>query len=161
MKNEITNTSKPALQSGDQAPLEKASSSTSRDNATFMRRRSLLKGLGAAPLVMTLHNGAAMAASSTGGCVGTQPIDIEQNGCVAGSAGDHDSFLRVEVGTEGNTLGKADGYDWGASGKHPYYKEQDKNRNLCLVSVDAEGNIDKYSVESDSFTTNSCWTSFT
>ena len=55
--------------------------STAQDNAALMRRRSLLKGLGAAPLVVTLHSGAAMAASSTGACVGKRGLDPD--GCVA------------------------------------------------------------------------------
>ena len=154
MKNEITNTSKPALQSSEQAPVEKASSSTSRDNATLMRRRSLLKGLGAAPLVITLHSGAAMAASSTGSCVGKR--GLEPDGCVAGTAEGHDSFLRVEVGSNG----KADGYSWDTNGQHPYYDSQESERNLCLVSVDADGNIHTDRLEDENVVLTSCWTSF-
>lgn len=164
MKKEIDNTSKPVLRSDDQAIVDKTSTTTTQDNASLMGRRRLLKGLGAAPLVMTLHNGAAMAASSTGGCVGTQTIDdIENNGCRSGIGADHDSFLRVEVGKEpGLMLGRAEGYDWGVNGKHPYYKESDKEKNLCLVSVDAEtGEIHTDRVDSSMLTTNSCWTSFT
>lgn len=152
MKNEITNTSKPALQSSEQAPVEKASSSTSRDNATLMRRRSLLKGLGAAPLVITLHSGAAMAASSTGSCVGKRGLDPD--GCVAGTAEDHDSFLRTKVDPSGKVEG------WSNNVKHPYYDNKENDRNLCLVSVDADGNIHTDRVEEENVVLTSCWTSF-
>ena len=159
MKKEIDNTSKPVLQSDEQVLVDKTSRTTTQDNASLMGRRRLLKGLGAAPLVMTLHNGAAMAASSTGGCVGqAPPPDTDTNGCVAGTAGDHDSFLRVEV----DRSGKAEGFNWGANGQHPYYDNQENDRNLCLVSVDAEtGEIHTDRVDTSMLTTNSCWTSFT
>ena len=154
MNNEINNTGKPAQQSSEQSPDDKSSLSTAQDNTALMRRRSLLKGLGAAPLVVTLHSGAAMAASSTGACVGKRGLDPD--GCVAGTAQDHDSFLRVEVGRNG----KADGYTWGNNNQHPYYDPQENERNQCLVSVDAEGNIHTDRLEEDRVVLTSCWTSF-
>ena len=163
MKKEIDNTSKPVLQTDEQVCKDDNSTSTVNDNTRSMQRRRLLKGLGAAPIVMTLHNGAAMAASSSN-CIGHQePPDIDANGCIEGTAEDHDSFLRVEVGKEeGPMLGRAEGYDWQPSGRHPYFKEQYKDRNLCLVSVDAEtGEIHTDRVEPSMLTSNSCWASFT
>jgi len=151
MKNEITNTGKPALQSGEQAPKDKTSKSKTQDDATLMRRRRLLKGLGAAPLVITLHNGAAMASSSTGDCIGDRGLQPE--GCVAGTADDHDSFLRATVGT--------DGIPDGWSEPHPDYDPANPDKNQCLLSVDQDGNIDVDVVYSDSVVTNSCWCSFT
>ena len=158
MKNEITKTSKPVLQSDEQAPVDKTSKSISQDNAILMRRRRLLKGLGAAPLVMTLHNGAAMAASSTGGCVGQLPPPDEADRCVAGTGTDHDSFLRVEVDVENDC--KVDLPGW--TEPHPYCVDNpDPERNLCLVSVDPEtGDIDTNTVDTSMLTTNSCWCSF-
>jgi len=156
MNNEINNTGKPAQQSSEQSPDDKSSLSTAQDNTALMRRRSLLKGLGAAPLVVTLHSGAAMAASSTGACVGKRGLDPD--GCVAGTAQDHDSFLRVEV----DDNGRASGYTWGEPNeKHPFYvKNLEPDRNQCLVSVDAEGNIHTDRLEEDRVVLTSCWTSF-
>mgnify|MGYP001824483207 CR=1 FL=1 len=154
MNNEINNTGKRAQQSSEQSPDDKSSLSTAKDNAALIRRRSLLKGLGAAPLVVTLHSGAAMAASSTGTCVGKRGLDPD--GCVAGTAQDHDSFLRVEVGNNG----KAEGYHWDTNGQHPYYDPQESERNQCLVSVDADGNIHIDRVKEDRVVATSCWTSF-
>jgi hypothetical protein len=156
MKNKITNTGKPDLQSDEQPPVDKVPAPTTRDNAALMRRRRLLKGLGAAPLVITLHNGAAMAASSTVSCVGKQGFDPDP--CVAGTAEDHDSFLRVTV----NENGRADGYTWGEpNDKHPgYIKNQEPDRNQCLVSVDADGNIHTDRLEEENVVMTSCWTSF-
>ena len=156
MKNEITNTGKPALQSGEQAPKDKTSKSKTQDDATLMRRRRLLKGLGAAPLVITLHNGAAMASSSTGGCVGQLKPTLPDDGCVAGTPEDHDSFLRTTVTTDGRVIG----HGWDANEKHPYYTPG-SDRNQCLLSVNQDGDIHVNAVYDDSLVTNSCWCSFT
>jgi hypothetical protein len=98
-----------------------------------------------------------MAASSTGSCVGKRGLDPD--GCVAGTAEDHDSFLRVEVGTNGKPVD--DRFTYGSDGKHPYYDNQESDRNLCLVSVDADGNIHTDRVEDENVVLTSCWTSFT
>ena len=159
MRNKTTNKGKPAQQSSEQSSVDKTSVSTAQDNAALIRRRSLLKGLGAAPLVMTLHNGAAMAASSTGGCVGDRGLAPKD--CVAGTSGDHDSFLRVEVDVvteaDGTVVGIVDGWD----DPHPLFSSDEPEKKLCLVSVDEFGNIDKNTVNPLRVTTNSCWCSFT
>ena len=156
MKNEINNTSKPELQSDEQSSDDNASRSTIQDNATLKRRRSLLKGLGAAPLVMTLHRGAAMAAKSNhlDGCVGTRGADPK--GCV--SPENHDNFLRVKV----DENGMADGYYFTETldGSHRYYDSDNSEKKLCLVSVDADGYIHDDRVEEDRVVVTSCWTSF-
>ena len=163
MKNEINNTSKSVLQPDEQSSDDKSSLSTAQDNTALIRRRSLLKGLGAAPLVVTLHSGAAMAASSTGGCVGTQTTDVLLNGCRANDGTDHDSFLRVEVGPSGRPVNPNFNYDT-PGGKHPYWddsSQESRDRKWCLVSVDAEGKtMDYNSVDPLQLTSNSCWTSF-
>ena len=162
MKNEINNTSKSVLQPDEQSSDDKSSLSTAQDNTALMRRRSLLKGLGAAPLVVTLHSGAAMAASSVGGCVGhPTPPNTETAGCRAGTAGDHDDLLRVVVDEDG----MADDYYFSetSDGSHPYFDSENSEKNLCLVSIDTSGNTyvtNKSEVELGSLTTNSCWASF-
>jgi hypothetical protein len=150
MKNEINNTSKPVLQLDAQSS-EDNDSNVIQDNASLKRRRSLLKGLGAAPLVMTLHSGAAMAASSNmGDCVGKRGADPQ--GCV--SQENHDNFLRTKVDRSGKVEG------WSHDIKHPYYDNQNNDENLCLVSVDADGNIHIDRVKEDRVVATSCWTSF-
>jgi len=151
MKNETTNTRKTVLQSDERAPVGKASSSTTQDNTALMRRRRLLKGLGAVPLVITLDSGAQMAAqSNVGGCVG--PQDITPTGCVATP----DKWLRSEVlhsnGKDTNGI-KNKLYDNSASGD-----------NLCLVSVDSNGDVmtdgNHYVNDTSRVVTTSCWASF-
>ena len=159
MNNEIINTGKPAQQSGEQEPEDKASMPTTQDNATLIRRRNLLKGLGAAPLVMTLHSGAAMAAQSNMACRGDglTLTEIERTGIGCVDEATNDSYLRTKVGVDG----KVDG--WSANVKHPYYSDDDKKNgeNLCLLSVDQNGVIDVDEVHSDGVVTTSCWCSFT
>jgi hypothetical protein len=154
MKNKITNSRKPALQSSVQAPVDKASKSTTQDHATLIRRRSLLKGLGAAPLVITLHSGAAMAAQSNiGHCIG--PNDVEPTGCVKKA----DRWLRVEVDKQNGTVDS----DIYGTLEHSLYSDEpsEKNDNLCLINVTSDGDI--LPVDSHDpmlVATTSCWTSF-
>jgi len=149
MKNDITNTSKPILQPDEQAPVDKTSRSTIQDNATLMRRRSLLKGLGAVPLVMTLHSGAAMAAKSNDitSCRGPQPQGDTPKGCVT----DHDNYLRVKLDPNGKV----------ENVKHKLYDPSKNKEDFCLVNVDADGKIlpiDEF--DEELVVTGSCWTSF-
>ena len=156
MNKEISNTGKPVQQSGEQEPEDKASMPTTQDNATLIRRRNLLKGLGAAPLVMTLHSGAAMAAQSNNleRCVGPQ------NGTPDDCTAVKDNYLRSEVlGTDGRD---ANGI------KNDLYSNtpSEANKKFCLVSVDTEGKVwiddnnNKYVNDSTRVVTTSCWTSF-
>ena len=152
MKNEINSTSKPVLSSDENSSDDNTSRSKIQENDTLMRRRSLLKGIGAAPLVITLHSGAAMAAKSNhlDGCVGKRGEDPK--GCV--SQENHDNFLRTKVDRSGKVEG------WSHDIKHPYYDNQNNDENLCLVSVDADGNIHIDRVKEDRVVATSCWTSF-
>jgi hypothetical protein len=158
MKKEIDNTSKPSLHSDEQARVNKNSKTTTQDNASLTGRRRLLKGLGAVPMVMTLHSGAAMAAKSNNleGCVGPQNGTPED--CVA----EHDNYVRsVVVHPSGKD---AEGII------NPLYNnsEAERHKKLCLVTVDEKGDpiIDEnnertYVVEPlDRVVTTSCWTSF-
>lgn len=69
MKNEITNTSKPVLQSDGQVPVDGIPTVASPDDTALMRRRKLLKtGIVAVPAVMTLHSSVAAAGSACISC---------------------------------------------------------------------------------------------
>ena len=152
MKNEITNSGIPAQQSTAQASVDKVTSSTKQGDSTLMRRRRLLKGLGAAPLVITLKCGADIAADSSMRCVGLVS-EADTDACVL--PGNEDDYLRVSVNTDGTVDGYGDDI-------HTLY-ELGSDKTQCLVSVDASGDIKFTESEYDpnSLATNSCWCSFT
>jgi len=152
MKNETTNTRKTVLQPDGKSPVDKTSRSATKDGTVSMRRRKLLKGLGAVPVVITLHSGAAMAASSTGACVG--PRGLAPQGCLTGTGGDHDNFLRTLVNPDGTVPG------WDQSITYPGY-DPGSDANQCLVSVDENGVVITNEVIDERVVLISCWNSFT
>ena len=65
MKDEITNTGKPAQQPAEQTPVDKTLNVVLHDGTTLERRRSLIKkGIVAVPTVITLQSGMAVAGSN-------------------------------------------------------------------------------------------------
>jgi hypothetical protein len=150
MKKEIDNTSKPVLQTDEQACKDNQSKSTDQSKARSMQRRRLLKGLGAAPMVMTLHSGAAMAAKSNDitSCRGTRGGDTPK---VCVEEGHKDNYVRVKLGPNG----KIDNV------RHKAYEPSKPNEDVCLINVNANGDplpIDEFNP--DLVVTGSCWASF-
>ena len=114
-----------------------------------MQRRRLLKGLGAAPMVITLHRGAAMAAKSNDITSCRGPQGDTPKVCV--EEGQAHNYVRVKLGPNGKIHNV----------RHKAYEPSKSNEDVCLVNVDADGNIlpiDEFDPEL--VVTGSCWTSF-
>ncbi len=117
---------------------------------TFATRRRVLKGLGVAPVVYTLSNGSALAATSSHQCLSNQAVDTQPDCAVINAAipntppdnqwvwdkqpqppGSETHWcVRYAEEDAGFTTYSTTGYDWRFGGTHQFIDQNGTNMGL-------------------------------